>query len=74
MLVAQNLRFSALGLTDRNLGCGILMHNKKRLPKAFLRGERVVLLFESIKFFRPSTCFRWSDGLDNQNNVALNSL
>jgi len=47
---------------------------KKTCPKHFCGAERVVRLFEVIKFFPPSIYFLWSDGLDGQNHFILNCL
>jgi len=47
---------------------------KKRAPKAFSGGWKVVLFLNYLSLCRPSTYFLWSDGLDNQNHFVLNSL
>ena len=43
---------------------------KKRVPQEFFWGERVLLIFEKVTFFRPSSYFVCSDGLDNPNNFV----
>jgi len=46
-----------------------------RTPSVFLGGSGSCACFRNnIPFFQPSSCFLWSDGFDNQQHFALNSL
>jgi len=42
--------------------------------QCFFLGRRVMLVFEITTFFRPSTYFLWSNGIDNQHHFVSNSL
>jgi len=44
-------------------------------PKRFFGGSESCAYFRNnIPFFRPSSCFLWSDDFDNQQHFVLNSL
>jgi len=46
-----------------------------RTPSVFLGGSESCTYFRNnIPFFRPSSCFVWSDDFDNQQHFVLNSL